>query len=107
MSHLPVIVGMGGVNPAGRTSGHQAFRRTVLDALPEAEQTSTLLGLAAMMRLAHCDADQRWHNAQGQVLDAAQLAQETASVLQENRPLASSFSEVAPGGSRGGHPPRG
>lgn len=77
MSHLPVIVGMGGVNPAGRTSGHQAFRRTVLDALPEAEQTSTLLGLAAMMRLAHCDADQRWHNAQGQVLDAAQLAQET------------------------------
>nr|WP_262983903.1 hypothetical protein [Halomonas elongata] len=35
MSHLPVIVGMGGVNPAGRTSGHQAFRRTVLDALPK------------------------------------------------------------------------
>ena len=35
----------------------------------------------------------------------AQLAQETASVLQENRPLASL--EVAPGGSRGGHPPRG
>ena len=35
----------------------------------------------------------------------AQLAQETASLVQEeNRPLAS---KVAPGGWRGGHPPRG
>ena len=36
--------------------------------------------------------------------EKAQLAQETASLLQENRPLAS---EVAPGGWRGGPPPRG
>lgn len=74
MSYLPVIVGMGGVNPAGRTSGHQAFRRTVLDALPEAQQVNTLLGLAALMRLASQDADQRWHDASGQLLDAQRLA---------------------------------
>ncbi|MDL4864645.1 hypothetical protein NPJ88_020155, partial [Halomonas elongata] len=60
MSHLPVIVGMGGVNPAGRTSGHQAFRRTVLDALPDDDQAQTLLGLAAMMRLADAQADGAW-----------------------------------------------
>ncbi len=51
MSHLPVIVGMGGINPAGRTSGHQAFRRTVLDALPADQQRRTLQSLAALMRL--------------------------------------------------------
>lgn len=77
MSHLPVIVGMGGVNPAGRTSGHQAFRRTVLDALPKAEQARTLLGLAAMMRLASRDADQRWYDASGQELDAEALVAAT------------------------------
>lgn len=51
MSHLPVIVGMGGINSAGRTSGHQAFRRTVLDALPAAQQQQTLTGLACLMGL--------------------------------------------------------
>lgn len=77
MSHLPVIVGMGGVNPAGRTSGHQAFRRTVLDALPEDEQAQTLLGLAAMMRLADAQADGAWHDADGHPIDAATLVERT------------------------------
>lgn len=77
MSHLPVIVGMGGVNPAGRTSGHQAFRRTVLDALPDDEQTRTLLGLAAMMRLADGQQDGSWRDADGQPLSALDLAART------------------------------
>ena len=46
---LPVIVGMGGVNAAGRTSGFQSFRRMVIDILPEAERERTLVGLAVMM----------------------------------------------------------
>jgi acetoacetyl-[acyl-carrier protein] synthase len=33
MSHLPVIVGFGGISPAGRSSSHQAYRRMVFDAL--------------------------------------------------------------------------
>ncbi|MDR5868332.1 beta-ketoacyl synthase [Halomonas koreensis] len=68
---------MGGVNPAGRTSGHQAFRRTVLDALPDDDQAQTLLGLAAMMRLASAQADDAWHDADGQPLDAAALVEQT------------------------------
>ncbi|RTQ98944.1 beta-ketoacyl synthase [Halomonas nitroreducens] len=68
---------MGGVNPAGRTSGHQAFRRTVLDALPADDQAQTLLGLAAMMRLAHAQADDTWHDADGQPLDAAAIVEQT------------------------------
>jgi len=69
LSHLPVIVGMGGINPAGRTSGHQAFRRTVLDALPADQQRQTLEGLAALMRLVE-HSEKGWHDAQGQPVDA-------------------------------------
>ncbi|CAM3601620.1 3-oxoacyl-[acyl-carrier-protein] synthase 2 [Halomonas lysinitropha] len=77
MPHLPVIVGMGGVNPAGRTSGHQAFRRTVLDALSDDDQTRTLLGLASMMRLADCQEEGDWHDAEGRPLDAAAIVEQT------------------------------
>ena len=69
MSHLPVIVGMGGINPAGRTSGHQAFRRTVLDALPADQQRQTLEGLAALMRLVE-HSEKGWQDSQGQPVDA-------------------------------------
>lgn len=69
MSHLPVIVGMGGINPAGRTSGHQAFRRTVLDALPADQQRQTLEGLAALMRLVK-HSENGWHDSTGQSVDA-------------------------------------
>lgn len=70
MSQLPVIVGMGGVNAAGRTSGHQAYRRTVLAALHKDDQERTLLGLAAMMRLAQPTEDGHWQDADGERLDA-------------------------------------
>ncbi|NVF13111.1 beta-ketoacyl synthase [Vreelandella maris] len=60
---------MGGINPAGRTSGHQAFRRTVLDALPADQQRQTLEGLAALMRLVE-HSEKGWQDSQGQPVDA-------------------------------------
>ena len=48
---LPVIVSMGGVNAAGRTSGFQSFRRMVIDAISPEEQSQTIAGLAVMMGL--------------------------------------------------------
>ncbi|WP_372863081.1 beta-ketoacyl synthase [Spongiibacter sp.] len=51
MSNLPVVVGFGGVNPAGRSSFHHGYRRLVLDALPEAAQQRTLQSLSALMGL--------------------------------------------------------
>ncbi len=69
MSHLPVIVGMGGINPAGRSSGHQAFRRTVLDALPADQQRQTLEGLAALMQLVE-HSEKGWHDRVGQPIDS-------------------------------------
>jgi acetoacetyl-[acyl-carrier protein] synthase len=51
MSSLPVIVGFGGFNAAGRASGHQAYRRMILESLPDAERRETLAGLAVVMGL--------------------------------------------------------
>ncbi len=45
---LPVIVGFGGVNAAGRSSSHHAYRRMVIEALPEAVAESTWQALAAL-----------------------------------------------------------
>ena len=57
MSRLPVIVGIGGINPAGRVSFHHAFRRIVIDAISAADADDTYASLAALMRLNDDPAD--------------------------------------------------
>ncbi|MGR8949169.1 MAG: beta-ketoacyl synthase [Gammaproteobacteria bacterium] len=52
MMRLPLIVGFGGVGPAGRSSFHHAYRRTVLESIPGAKRNETLISLAALMGLA-------------------------------------------------------
>jgi len=51
MTTLPLIVGMGGINAAGRTSFHQGFRRIVIDKLTAQARQETYLGLASLMNL--------------------------------------------------------
>lgn len=51
MSRLPVIVGFGGINPAGRSSGHHGYRRLVLDKLSNRDSSETLRALASLMQL--------------------------------------------------------
>ena len=51
MTPLPVIVGFGGVNSAGRVSFDHAYRRLVIDALPEAERSLAYQSLATLMNL--------------------------------------------------------
>lgn len=64
-ARLPLIVGFGGFNAAGRSSGHHAYRRMVLESLPAQERQETIAGLAVMMGLViyenggYCDADDR------------------------------------------------
>jgi acetoacetyl-[acyl-carrier protein] synthase len=48
---LPVIVGFGGINGAGRASGHHAFARIAYSALPDAQRMRTLASLATLMGL--------------------------------------------------------
>ena len=58
LSRLPVIVGFGGVNPAGRSSSHHAFRRLVIDSLSSSDAGRTYAALAAMMQLRDEDMDE-------------------------------------------------
>ena len=75
---LPVIVSMGGVNAAGRTSGFQSFRRMVIDLLPEAEQQQTLAALAVMMGLVSAEGEKHFvptaEDAPRDLLTAAEVA---------------------------------
>jgi len=48
---LPVIVGFGGVNAAGRASGHHAYARMAYSALSAAQRGRTLDALATLMGL--------------------------------------------------------
>ncbi len=71
---LPVIVSMGGVNAAGRTSGHQAYRRMIIDALAEDEANKTIVGLAVMMGLVKANEEAGFVNADNETLSAAEVA---------------------------------
>ena len=51
MQALPVIVGFGGYNAAGRSSSHQGFRRMILESLPPEHQKQTIVSLACLMGL--------------------------------------------------------
>ncbi len=53
MSNLPVIIGFGGVNPAGRSSFHHAYRRLILEKISPSDAQATLLGLATLMGEIH------------------------------------------------------
>ncbi|MCY4015041.1 MAG: beta-ketoacyl synthase [Gammaproteobacteria bacterium] len=48
---LPIIVGFGGVNPAGRVSFHHAYRRTVIDAMDQVSADDTYASLATLMNV--------------------------------------------------------
>ncbi|NOU48994.1 beta-ketoacyl synthase [Pseudoalteromonas sp. JBTF-M23] len=72
MTALPIIVGMGGINAAGRTSFHQGFRRIVLDKLTQSARQETFLGLATLMNLVRYQ-DGQLVTSDGEVIEKAQI----------------------------------
>lgn len=72
MSHLPVIVGMGGINSAGRSSFHHAYRRLVIESLPQADADQTLSNLAVLMGLAQFNGT-NWIDANENPIDINQF----------------------------------
>ncbi|MDE8603805.1 beta-ketoacyl synthase [Marinomonas sp. RSW2] len=72
MARLPVIVGFGGINSAGRTSSHQAYRRIVFDLLPSPIQQDVLLDLATITNMAE-HKNGLWYTNSGEALDATAL----------------------------------
>ncbi|MEO4048882.1 beta-ketoacyl synthase [Pseudomonas sp. CAU 1711] len=72
MSRLPVIVGFGGYNAAGRSSFHHGFRRMVQESLDAASRQETLAGLAVMMKLVRV-LDGQFRSHDGQSLSLAEI----------------------------------
>ncbi|WP_137974718.1 beta-ketoacyl synthase [Pseudomonas sp. F(2018)] len=81
MSRLPVIVGFGGYNAAGRSSFHHGFRRIVQESLDAASRQETLAGLAVMMKLVQV-VDGQFRSVDGQPLSPAEIeARHSAEIL--------------------------
>jgi len=49
MTRLPLIVGFGGYNAAGRSSGHVAYQRLIYESLPQQQQRALVNALASLM----------------------------------------------------------
>lgn len=71
-SSLPIVVGMGGINAAGRTSFHQGFRRIVIDKINAEAREETFVGLASLMKLVSLKGDQLIDH-QGEVIAANEV----------------------------------
>ncbi|MDG2250916.1 MAG: beta-ketoacyl synthase [Gammaproteobacteria bacterium] len=48
MTRLPIIAGFGGINAAGRSSGHHGYRRMVIEALSREKALETRAAIAAL-----------------------------------------------------------
>lgn len=83
MSQLPVIVGFGGLSPAGRSSFHHGYRRLILDKLSQTERQETLLDLATLMGLAEYS-DSGYLDQDGQYRDVAELVESVADEIIEH-----------------------
>ncbi|CAE6886162.1 MULTISPECIES: beta-ketoacyl synthase [Pseudomonas] len=80
MSRLPVIVGFGGYNAAGRSSFHHGFRRTVIESLDLASRQATLAGLAVLMKLVRV-VDGQYQTHEGTELTLAEIDEQFAQVI--------------------------
>lgn len=76
--HLPVIVGMGGMNAAGRSSYDHALRRMIFSSLDTSAQQTTLAEFFLLMNLGNLvrtDAGDAYVASAGEQLNAADVAQ--------------------------------
>jgi len=83
LSQLPVIVGFGGISPAGRSSFHQGYRRLILDQLDASSRQDTLIDLATLTGLAQYDAGS--YRLQGDASERFTAAELTSRIEQQVR----------------------
>ena len=83
MSRLPVIVGFGGYNSAGRSSFHHSFRRMVIESLDSESRQQTLTGLAVMMKQVSYS-DGAYRDADGLIITPAEIEQRFGAYILEH-----------------------
>ena len=84
MANLPIIIGFGGVNACGRSSGHHAYRRQVIDSLAASDAAETYAALASMMGLVVAKDGQLVDSHSGQVMSYAEIAAEYGQWIKDN-----------------------
>jgi len=80
MARLAVITGFGGINAAGRSSGHHGYRRMVMDGLSEQKKQQTLINLAALTGQLRKEND-KWLDPQGAEVNLDNYLQQLAPQL--------------------------
>lgn len=77
---LPLIVGFGGYNAAGRSSSHQGFRRMILESLNSKQQQETVVGLACLMGCVSKQGEQ-YTAPDGTILNATEVDRQFREVV--------------------------
>jgi len=77
---LPLIVGFGGYNAAGRSSSHQGFRRMILESLNSEQQQETVVGLACLMGCVSKQGEQ-YTAPDGTILNATEVDRQFREVV--------------------------
>ena len=72
MKPLPLIVGFGGINSAGRSSFHHSYKRIIYDSLDNHEKKTTIGSLAVLMGLAKYK-NGKFYNESNQVMPKSEL----------------------------------
>lgn len=83
MNRLPLIVGFGGYNAAGRSSFHHGFRRTVLHSLNNDKRVDTLVSLATLMKLV-THRDGAYFDQDSSSMTAQEVADKYQSTIESN-----------------------
>ena len=83
MNRLPLIVGFGGYNAAGRSSFHHGFRRTVLHSLNNDKRVNTLVSLATLMKLV-AYRDGAYFDQDSSPMTAQEVADKYQSTIESN-----------------------
>jgi acetoacetyl-[acyl-carrier protein] synthase len=83
MASLPIIIGFGGYNAAGRSSFHHAYQRLIIESLSLQQRQSTLANLAVLMGLVTPDGEQleRFIDGQGRSLNLTELDAQYSQVI--------------------------
>jgi acetoacetyl-[acyl-carrier protein] synthase len=81
MTSLPIIVGFGGISPAGRSSGLNGYRRLVFESLDLPKRISTLQSLGSLTGRLKKDSDGTWLWDKNRVLDIEKCLTENSLEL--------------------------
>jgi acetoacetyl-[acyl-carrier protein] synthase len=83
MTRLPIIAGFGGINAAGRSSGHHGYRRMVIEALSREKALETRAAIAALTGKLKRK-NEGWVDNEGNAVDLASYITAISGELDQN-----------------------